>query len=129
MKAIKEVPRLRIASPLLSGLMYAALWLLGCTLLMAGLLYFSGMQEAQLPGYVSGAHALCALAGGFVSGKRAQRKGWSHGISVGLVYGLAIVLIGFLAMDAALTLRTLITLAAAALAGAAGGMIGVNARA
>ncbi|GGG20037.1 TIGR04086 family membrane protein [Paenibacillus abyssi] len=125
---IKNVPKVRIASPLLAGIVYAFIWLCGCALVLSLALHFSGLKESELPQYTFFIHALCALAGGFVAGKRSGRKGWYHGGMLGLCYGITLLLVSFLAMDTAISVRSLMLLALTAAAAAIGGMIGINAK-
>lgn len=71
---------------------------------------------------------LCIAVGSVASGKRAQRQGWVHGGLVGLLY----YLIAFWSLSEGAGLTTMLTgdalrgLILAILAGATGGMFGVN---
>ncbi|MFF2480523.1 TIGR04086 family membrane protein [Paenibacillus sp. NPDC058071] len=127
MNTVKPVPKSPlIGSPVLAGILFAILWLAAGALLLSLLLHLGNMRENNLPAYSMGVHGLSALAGGIVSGKRSGRKGWYFGGLLGFVYSLIILIIGFLAADAGLSLRSLTLLTVALFAGAVGGMIGVN---
>jgi len=76
--------------------------------------------------WVFGVHGTSSLAGGFVSAKRSGRKGWYFGMSNGLLYTLLIITISFLATDASWTMAVPTLLLVTCLAGAFGGMLGVN---
>ncbi|XEC93145.1 TIGR04086 family membrane protein [Paenibacillus tarimensis] len=125
---MNQVPKVRITSPLISGIVYAAVWLGTGALILSLALHFSGLKESELPQYAYIIHAFSTLAGGFVSGKRAGRSGWYNGFLLGLIYGILVILIGFLAMDTLLTVRSVVMLAMTSASGAIGGMIGVNAK-
>ncbi|WP_148505268.1 TIGR04086 family membrane protein [Paenibacillus beijingensis] len=126
MNANKNVNHVRAGSPLLSGLLYASVWLAAGAVLLSLLLHYGGLKEDGLPAGALGIHGISTLAGGFVSGKRSGFKGWYYGGALGLIYGLLVLIISFLAADAALSSRTALLLLIAALAGSFGGMIGVN---
>jgi putative membrane protein (TIGR04086 family) len=127
MNSVKQIVRPpRIASPLIAGVIYSILWLALGALLLSFLLYFSGMKENNLPQSALAIHGFSALAGGFVSGKRSGMKGWYYGALLGLIYGITVLTIGFLAANSGLSLNSALMLLAAMLAGAFGGMVGVN---
>ncbi|SDT30775.1 putative membrane protein, TIGR04086 family [Paenibacillaceae bacterium GAS479] len=128
MHSIKNVPKMHLSSPMLAGIVSASLWLSLGALLMSLLLYGGNLSENSLPAWSLGVHGSAALCGGFTSGKRSGTKGWYHGGALGLVYGLMVLLISFLAADAGMSVRTGIMFLIVALAGALGGMVGVNLR-
>ncbi|WP_274650019.1 TIGR04086 family membrane protein [Paenibacillus humicola] len=125
---MKNVTKVQATSPMLSGILCAAVWLAIGAAVLSLLLRFGSMDEASLPLYSLIVHGAAALAGGFVSGKRSGQRGWYYGGILGLAYGILILLTGFLAANAGIGVRTLTMLAVAAAAGALGGMFGVNAR-
>ncbi len=126
-KASKVASKVRISSPLLSGLLYSFVCLGLAALILSAILTFSGMKESSLPDYVYFIHCLSLFIGGFVSGKRAGLKGWYHGGITGLSYGLIIILSSFLGFDSGFHMQTAIFLLVCLVVGALGGMIGVNA--
>lgn len=127
MQSVKQSPKSTlIASPLAAGIVLSILWLAAGTLLLSLLLHFTGMKETSLQSNALIVHAVSALAGGFGSGRRTEKKGWYYGALLGLLYGIIVLIISFLASDASLTLRSALIVGAAILAGAFGGMIGVN---
>ncbi|MGO4546171.1 TIGR04086 family membrane protein [Paenibacillus sp. 2TAB23] len=115
-----------IASPLLAGVLFSIIWLAAGALLLSLLLHFTGMKESSLATNALLVHGFAALAGGFTSGRRSESKGWYNGGLLGLIYGAIVIIISFLASDASLTLHSALLLGASLLAGAFGGMIGVN---
>ncbi|CAM4131092.1 TIGR04086 family membrane protein [Paenibacillus alkaliterrae] len=127
MSSVKQAPRPPlIASPLLAGVLFSIIWLAAGALLLSLFLHFSEMKESSLPAYAFSIHAVSALAGGFTAGKRSESKGWYNGSLLGLLYGTIIIIVSFLASNTSLSWHSASLLGAALLAGALGGMIGVN---
>ncbi|MCQ6560893.1 TIGR04086 family membrane protein [Paenibacillus mendelii] len=126
--SLKTPPKVHVASPMLSGVLYAAIWLAVGALVLSALLRWGNLQEDQLPMYSMIVHALASFAGGFVAGKRSSKRGWYYGGFLGAAYGLLILLIGFLASNAGINGRSLTVLAETLACGSLGGMIGVNTR-
>ncbi|MFC5650116.1 TIGR04086 family membrane protein [Paenibacillus solisilvae] len=120
--------KVQITSPMFSGILYAAIWLAVGALLLSALLRFGSMQENQLPLYSLLVHGLSALAGGFIAGKRSGSRGWYYGGMLGVLYGLLVLLISFLASNIGISGRTMAMIGESFLCGAFGGMIGVNAK-
>lgn len=122
-----RVSGIRIASPLVAGLVWAFIWLGIGTLALSILLYSSSMPESKLLSWVFGVHGAASLAGGFTAAKRSGKKGWYIGAFTGLLYVAAVALIGFLSQDIQFDARLGLLGLVSALAGAFGGMFGVNA--
>jgi putative membrane protein (TIGR04086 family) len=113
-------------SPLFSGLVYAMIFMLLGTMMTSLLMLATDMQESSVQSYTMSIHGVAMFVGGIIAGKRSGSKGWYHGGMLGLVYSFIVWLIGFLAYDAGLSSDTLFLLGVSFLAGAFGGMIGVN---
>lgn len=129
MSSVKQAPKTPIiASPLLAGVAFSIIWLAAGALLLSLLLHFSSMKESDLSSYTLLVHGLSALAGGLTAGKRSERRGWYNGGLLGLIYGVIVMIVSFLAANAAPSWNSALILGAALLAGAFGGMIGVNLR-
>lgn len=128
MNPISKVPRLRITSPLLSGIVNAFVWLCVGAVLTSLIVSMTDMKEQMLTTAAFLIHGVASLFGGFSSGKRSGNKGWYHGAILGLLYTLIVVLVGFLGFDAGLGKDTAALLLIAIPAGAIGGMFGVNAK-
>ncbi|NBC67900.1 TIGR04086 family membrane protein [Paenibacillus sacheonensis] len=126
MNAMKNVPKAHMASPLLSGILYASIWLAAGALLLSVLLRWGSMQENELPTYSLVIHGCSALAGGFVSGRRSHERGWYYGGMLGVAYAVLVLLISFLASNTGFSGKTLTMLIETLLCGSFGGMIGVN---
>ena len=124
--AMKNVPKAQMASPLLSGILYASIWLAAGALLLSMLLRYGSMQENELPTYSMVVHGCSALAGGFVSGRRSKQRGWYYGGTLGVVYGILVLLVSFLASNAGFSGRTMTMMIETLICGSFGGMIGVN---
>jgi putative membrane protein (TIGR04086 family) len=118
---------LRMASPVASGLYWSGIWLAIGAIILSIMLMGSSLSEAGLLPWVFGVHGFASLAGGFVSAKRSGKRGWYYGMTNGLFYTLLLLMISFLATDANWTVTVPILLGVTCLAGAFGGMLGVNA--
>jgi putative membrane protein (TIGR04086 family) len=128
MNPIHKVNQTRISSPLLSGLVYALSMMIIGTIVISFILYFTSTQESSLPSLTVIMHAVSLFIGGWVSGKRAQNRGWYHGGILSLFYSAILFTVGFLAYDAGLNLHSLKLLALLVASGALGGILGVNSR-
>lgn len=129
MSSVKQAPKPPIiGSPLLAGVVFSIIWLAAGALLLSLMLHFSSMKESNLGTYSLVAHSISALAGGLTAGKRSERKGWYNGGLLGIIYGVIVMIVSFLAANAAPSWNSVLILGAALLAGALGGMIGVNLR-
>lgn len=126
MQFVRRLFSVRISSPLLSGLNAAFIWMFIGAFVLSIFLWLTGMREQDLSFYTYVVHAVSLLIGGFISGKRSNERGWYHGGIMGAVYGLLILVIGFLALDSSLQLIDVLQWGAAFLLGAIGGIFGVN---
>ncbi|WP_019909071.1 TIGR04086 family membrane protein [Paenibacillus sp. HW567] len=116
----------RISSPVLSGLCRSFLWMLLGALVLSFLLWGSGLEEQDLTMYTYIIHGIAAAFGGLTAGRRASSKGWYQGALTGALYGITVLLIGFLALDSAPSVRDCLWILVAAGIAALGGMFGVN---
>ncbi|HHW43625.1 MAG TPA: TIGR04086 family membrane protein [Desulfotomaculum sp.] len=94
----------------------------GLVLLSAGARTFSGGPVATAV-IIAG-----AAAGGVSAGNNARNPGWLHGLLVGTGYGVTLVLLGVLAAGGEVLQRLDVAtrLGTCTLAGAMGGVVGVN---
>lgn len=114
--------------PLLAGITFALIWLAAGALILSLVLHFSSVKESNLGNLSFIVHGVSALIGGLSSGKRAAAKGWYYGCMLGILYGVIIIVISFLASNISPSLQSLLLLATVIAAGAFGGMVGVNLR-
>ncbi|MFC7681304.1 TIGR04086 family membrane protein [Paenibacillus sp. GCM10028914] len=128
MEPIRRVFSLRINSPILSGLLYSFMWMFLGALALSLLLWASNLSEEDLFLYTFLIHGIAAAFGGIVSGKRAGNKGWYYGCLTGLLYGIMLIVIGFLALDSSLSFSDFTLIGTVLFGGAIGGMFGVNLR-
>jgi len=83
--------------------------------------------EKYLPIVARGAVMATAFIGGIISGRRAEKSGWVHGCSVGVLYALSVVLLGaFVSPGTAPFLLVLQRVIVTAVVSAIGGIAGVN---
>ncbi|RED64142.1 TIGR04086 family membrane protein [Cohnella lupini] len=127
MSSLSRLFGLRNASPFASGLYWSGIWLAIGAIALSIVLMGSSLSESNMLPWVFGVHGCASLAGGFVSAKRSGRRGWYFGMANGLVYTLLLLTISFLATDANWSSAVPILLLVTSLAGAFGGMLGVNA--
>ncbi len=116
----------RLSSPMLAGMLTCMIFMLAGTLLVSLLMLVSGIKEQSLPLFSYAIHALAVFAGGIASGKRAASKGWSHGVMLGIVYAVVIMLISYLGFHSSLLMNFAALLGLSVVFGALGGIIGVN---
>lgn len=125
LKAIANSTK-RNTHPVLSGLIYSFVITLGFVLIYSFLLYFTSLSDSHLSRLTYIITAISLSSGGFVSGKRAGQKGWYYGGITGIIYGLILAIIAFLAFDAGFNLNGLALITLTFLFGSLGGMFGVN---
>ncbi|WP_042201015.1 TIGR04086 family membrane protein [Paenibacillus camerounensis] len=126
MYLIRRLFSWRISSPVLSGLCRSFLWMLLGAVVLSLLLWSSGMKEQDLAMYTYIVHGIAAAFGGLTAGRRAESRGWYQGALTGILYGVIVLLVGFLALDSSPAgIDGLWVLAAAAIS-ALGGIFGVN---
>ncbi|MEK3788852.1 MULTISPECIES: TIGR04086 family membrane protein [Paenibacillus] len=126
METIRRWSSARMSHPLLTGVLHAFIWMLIGSLILSTLLWLTHLKEQDLSLYTYLVHGISLFAGGFMSGKRSGQKGWYQGGLTALLYGVIVLLVGFLALDAAVGLQDMLHMAVAFCIGAVGGMIGVN---
>jgi|HigsolmetaGSP12D_1036236.scaffolds.fasta_scaffold00210_12 putative membrane protein (TIGR04086 family) len=126
MNPIPRVSGFRAGSPMLSGLMWAVIWLGAGTLLLSVLLAGTSLRESDLTPWVFGVHGFAAAAGGFVAARKSGRKGLYTGALTGIVYTLAVLLTSYLAVEITWSARIPALLGVTGLTGGLGGMFGVN---
>lgn len=126
MEPIRRVFSLRITNPVLSGLLYSFMWMFLGAFGLSLILWASNLSEDDLSFYTFLVHGIAAAFGGIVSGKRAGNKGWYYGCLTGLIYGIMLIVIGFLALNSSLSWSDLTLIGAVFVAGSIGGMFGVN---
>ncbi|OEG00215.1 hypothetical protein BHF71_05880 [Vulcanibacillus modesticaldus] len=122
-QATNESKRTR---PILTGLTYTIGIVIISSLIFAILLDFTSLSDTNLPLYSYTVTAISLLVGGFVAGKRAGNKGWYYGGITGLIYGVILAIVAFLALNIDFNLKNLVLIVLAFLFGAVGGIIGVN---
>lgn len=122
----RRLASIRISHPTLSGVWYAFFWMMIGALVLSLLLQAGILEEQELGLYTYIVHSIACLFGGIVSGKRAQMKGLYQGTITGLIYGILLLIIRFLALDSSIQLDNLLLLLPAIIIGAIGGVLGVN---
>ncbi|SET69378.1 TIGR04086 family membrane protein [Paenibacillus sp. NFR01] len=126
MQFIRNLFSWKLSSPVLSGLLRAFMWMLLGALVLSLLLWGSGMSEQDLSTYTYIVHGVAAAFGGLAAGRKASSRGWYQGALTGILYGIIVLLVGFLALDSSPAGMDLLWVLAAAGISALGGMFGVN---
>lgn len=111
---------------IIAGLVYAFIGMGIFTIIVSVFLLLTSIKEESLTFYIFLIHSISVLIGGYVTGKRAGRRGWYYGGLLGLFYIIIIYLVGFLAFDSTFDLYSLFMLVLAFAIGALGGIFGVN---
>lgn len=120
--------RFLVRSPLLAGLLTVWLLVLIGSFVTALVLNYTNVQEQHFNYFSYTINSLALLVGGWISGRRSERKGWYYGGLTGLLYAVIVFFIGLLAFDTPIDWNNLILFIGAVLVAAVGGMIGVNTR-
>lgn len=88
---------------------------------------YSPISEASSDIMVKCATYTAAALSGFLSSKKANSKGWIRGMTGGLVYICAVLLLGIaFSPDFAFETETALAIIFCALAGSFGGIVGIN---
>ncbi|GGA40325.1 hypothetical protein GCM10007416_11620 [Kroppenstedtia guangzhouensis] len=126
--SMDESARPIFRSPLLTGITVVLGTVLSGSLILAVLLRFSAVAEADLPYFTYGINGVALLSGGWLAGRRAGYKGWLYGGITGILYVLIILIIGFLAFDASMRVQPFLFTVCATGLSALGGIFGVSTR-
>lgn len=128
MNSLNKTVQSHSFNSIFKGLVYSFVSLGILTFVVSLLLLLTNMKEQSMSTLIYFVHGISLLIGGFITGKRIEKKGWYYGGILGIVYCVIIVLIGMLGFQSSLDLVTLILLILTFSAGALGGIIGVNTR-
>lgn len=120
--------KIRLASPLLKGLLYSIGVMAACALLASFMLMLTGQKEDSLTSYTYAIHAISVVVGGFAAGRKSGSRGWYAGGITAVLYSLLVFLVAFLGFDRGISTQGLLFVFVAFLVGAIGGMLGVNTR-
>lgn len=126
MNALQRVSQWKPNHPILAGIVNSFIWMAMGALALSVLLYSSSANEDKTLGYIYLVHIIALFIGGWTAGRRSGRRGWYYGGLTGFCYAMLVLIIGFLAMDAGISLHKLILVAVAGACGALGGIFGVN---
>ena len=118
--------KLKMSHSISFGLVHAFVWMMLGALGLSMCLWLNRMDEKNVLLYTYLVHSWCLFVGGFISGRKCERKGWYQGGLTGLCYAACLLLIGFLALDASITWIDGGCCIAAFLIASVGGIFGVN---
>lgn len=112
---------------ILKGSVFAIVLTLILLLIYSALLTYTKLNESTIPIVVITITAISILAGSLVSSMNIKKNGLTNGALVGLIYILAIYLLSsIIGKNFSLNVYSIIMIIASVLAGALGGIIGVN---
>lgn len=130
MERIKEIPAEGTRSNLiriLKGTGFAVVITLILLLIYSCLLTYTNINEKTMPAVVIIVTALSIFVGSFISSSNIKKNGLTNGALVGLIYILVIYLLSsIISGNFGLSIASGIMIIASVMAGAIGGIIGVN---
>ncbi|CAH8708487.1 TIGR04086 family membrane protein [Paenibacillus thiaminolyticus] len=126
MNALQRVSQWKPNHPILAGIVNSFIWMAMGALALSVLLYSSSANEDKTLSYIYLVHIIALFIGGWTAGRRSGRRGWYYGGLTGFCYAMLVLIIGFLAMDAGISLQKLVLVVAACACSALGGIFGVN---
>lgn len=130
MDRIKEIPAEGTRSNLiriLKGTGFAVVITLILLLIYSCLLTYTNINEKTMPAVVIIVTALSIFVGSFISSSNIRKNGLTNGALVGLIYILVIYLLSsIISGNFGLSIASVIMIIASIMAGAIGGIIGVN---
>lgn len=96
-------------------------------LIYSALLTYTSLKENTMPIFIIAITTISILAGSLISSLNIRKNGLTNGALVGLIYILVIYLLSSIVSKSfSLNLYSIIMIIASVLAGAIGGIIGVN---
>lgn len=96
-------------------------------LIMALLITYTNISESIIPMLTFIVVIISSLTGGMYVAVKLRKKGWVHGILIGLTYMVTILLLSWMFInDFTFDKQTLLKTLSGVLAGGLGGIIGVN---
>lgn len=112
---------------ILKGSAFAIILTIILLLIYSALLTYTGLNENTIPIFVISITAISILAGSLISSVNIKKNGLTNGALVGLIYILTIYLLSsIISKNFSLNSYSVIMIIASILAGAIGGIIGVN---
>ncbi len=130
MEKIKEIPQDGAKGNLiriLKGTGFAVVMTLVLLLIYSCLLTYTNIKESIMPVVVTTVTALSILVGSFISSMHIKKNGLTNGALVGMIYILIIYLLSsVISGNFSVNIASIIMMATSILAGAVGGIIGVN---
>lgn len=111
----------------LKGSAFAIVLTLILLLIYSALLTYTGLNENTIPAFVIVITAISILVGSLISSINIKKNGLTNGALVGLIYILAIYLLSsIISKNFSLNMYSWFMIIASIMAGAIGGIIGVN---
>ena len=130
MVKMKEIPQEGVTSSLtriIKGSITAIILTLVLLLIYSCLLTYTNINEKTMPVVIIIVTAISILVGSLIASSNIKKNGLTNGALVGLVYIVAIYLLSsIIGKNFALNIYSFVMIIASVVAGAVGGIIGVN---
>ena len=130
MVKMKEMPQEGVTSNLtriIKGSITAIVLTIVLLLIYSCLLTYTNINEKTMPVVIIIVTAISILVGSLMASSNIKKNGLTHGALVGLVYIVAIYLLSsIIGKNFALNIYSFVMIIASIMAGAIGGIIGVN---
>jgi len=98
-----------------------------CFIIFAMVIKLFSLQETIIPAVVQVIRTICIALGGLLAARTSKKKGWLSGAFTGLLYIVwAFIISGFFENDMSMTKLVFSDILLGIVAGAIGGIIGVN---
>lgn len=111
----------------LKGSVFAVVLTLILLLIYSALLTYTNLNESTMPVFIIGITVISILVGSIMSSVNIKKNGLTNGALVGLIYILVIYLLSStINKSFSLNMYSIIMMIASVIAGAIGGIIGVN---
>ena len=112
---------------ILKGSAFSIVITLVLLFIYSALLTYTSLNENTMPVFVIAITAISILAGSLISSINIKKNGLTNGAMVGLIYILVIYLLSsIIGQNFSLNMYSIIMFVASVIAGAIGGIIGVN---
>jgi len=112
----------------LKALIYIFIPILALNLIISLLHYFNVLGNGIIDYLTLFIAAISMLIGGIYIGSKTTKKGWLEGLKIGLIVIIIFFIIGYLAFDEGVIIKTLIYYFILLISSVLGSMIGINKR-
>lgn len=112
----------KITKPIL----YIIIFIIGLTLFGTLLNYLNILNGKMLSIYEIISILISSFAGGFINGKRSDKKGWLDGLKLSLIFLVLLTIFNYLALNTSLSFKSIVFYVIVSISIIFGSMIGIN---